>query len=152
MAWVMYRAAKHALLEPSVQANVDYETATFKLMLLTSAYTPSNSHDYEDDLTANEVSGSGYTAGGVAISNPTVGVTGSLGSAVVKFDASDPAVFSQNSSGFSNAQFVVLKAHVGSSTSANPLIAYYNLGSTYGNVAGDLTITFSASSGILTLT
>jgi hypothetical protein len=43
---------------------IDFDTDTFKVMLLTSAYTPDkDTHDFRNDLT-NEVSGTGYTAGG----------------------------------------------------------------------------------------
>lgn len=40
---------------------------TFKLMLLTSSYTYSNAHTVVGDVSANEISGPGYTAGGAAI-------------------------------------------------------------------------------------
>lgn len=50
---------------------------TVKAMLLTASYTPSQTHDFRDDLT-NEVTGTGYSAGGA-----TVTVT------VVKVDASN---------------------------------------------------------------
>lgn len=40
-------------------------TDTFKAMLLTSTYTPSKNHAFRSDLT-NEVTGTGYTAGGNA--------------------------------------------------------------------------------------
>lgn len=50
---------------------------TVKAMLLTASYAPAQVHDFRDDLT-NEVTGTGYTAGGA-----TVTVT------VVKVDASN---------------------------------------------------------------
>jgi hypothetical protein len=39
---------------------------TFKMMLCTSAYTPSRAHNRRDDVT-NEVSGTNYTAGGATV-------------------------------------------------------------------------------------
>jgi hypothetical protein len=45
--------------------NIDFDTDTFKAMLVTSSYTPNkDTHDKRDDVT-NEVAGTGYTAGGV---------------------------------------------------------------------------------------
>lgn len=41
-------------------------TDTFKVSLHTSAYTPDLDHDFFSDVT-NEVSGTGYTAGGVTL-------------------------------------------------------------------------------------
>lgn len=46
-----------------VKGNVDMDTDSFKVMLCTSTYTPSRNHTKRSDIT-NEVSGTGYTAGG----------------------------------------------------------------------------------------
>jgi hypothetical protein len=50
--------------------SIDMDTDTFRVMLTTSAYTEDfDAHDFRNDVT-NEVTGTGYTAGG-----PTVTVT-----------------------------------------------------------------------------
>lgn len=50
---------------------VDYLTDTIKVMLTTSTYTPNaDTHDYKDDVT-NEVTGTGYTAGGATLAFKT---------------------------------------------------------------------------------
>ena len=49
---------------------IDIDTDTFKAMLVTSTYTPAKSHARRDIIT-NEVTGTGYTAGGAA-ATPTV--------------------------------------------------------------------------------
>lgn len=55
---------------------IDWGSDTPYCMLTTSTYTPNqDTHDYKDDVT-NEVSGTGYTAGGAAITTPTVTYTG----------------------------------------------------------------------------
>jgi hypothetical protein len=59
-----------AIYAPCI-GSVDYDTDSFKMMLSTSSYTPDKDHDFRDDVT-NEVTGTGYTAGGAAI---TVSVT-----------------------------------------------------------------------------
>lgn len=54
----------HKLLENWARGNVDFDTDTFKVMLTTSAYTENKAtHAFRSDVT-NEVTGTGYTAGG----------------------------------------------------------------------------------------
>lgn len=53
---------------PAVRAlavgSIDFDTDTFKVMLVTSSYTPDfDAHDFRNDIT-NEITGTGYTAGG----------------------------------------------------------------------------------------
>ena len=62
MASLIYNSA----IDDLARNNIDFDTDTFKVMLVTSSYTPNkDSHDKRDDVT-NEVTGAGYTAGGVA--------------------------------------------------------------------------------------
>ena len=50
---------------------IDLDTDTLKLALVTSSYTPSTAHDEWADVSANEVAtGTGYTTGGVTLTNP----------------------------------------------------------------------------------
>lgn len=52
------------------EGNVNWETDTIKLALLSSSYTPDlDNHDYFNDVSAYEISGSGYTAGGATLAN-----------------------------------------------------------------------------------
>lgn len=44
---------------------IDFDTDTFKVMLVTSAYVPSKDSDLKRSNVTNEVVGTGYTAGGV---------------------------------------------------------------------------------------
>ena len=59
MASFMYTSG----IADAFKGNVDYDTDTIKVVLLTSAYTPAKTHKKRSDLT-NEVTGTGYTAGG----------------------------------------------------------------------------------------
>lgn len=62
MASLIYDRA----LELFARGSIDFDTDTFKVMLTTSAYTEDKAaHDFRNDVT-NEVSGTGYTAGGAA--------------------------------------------------------------------------------------
>lgn len=51
-------------LDDMAKGNIDFDTNTFKVMLVTSAYVEDkDAHDKRDDIT-NEVVGTGYTADG----------------------------------------------------------------------------------------
>lgn len=127
---------------------VDLTVLTLKLMLVTASYVPNqNTHDFRDDLGATEVSGTGYTAGGNTIATVTAVVDGSGN---VTIDGADPATWSQDPAGFTNARRAILYIARGGAASADELIAYSNdFGADVGNVATPLTITLSAS-GIIT--
>lgn len=59
-------------LENWAKGNIDFDTDTFKVMLTTSTYTENkDTHAFRSDVT-NEVTGTGYTAGGNTV---TVTVT-----------------------------------------------------------------------------
>lgn len=123
-------------------------SGTLKLAIVTSAYTPDqNLHDFWDDVSSNEVSGSNYTAGGNACASPTW--TGPDGSGVMTFDANDPATWSQHATGVSNGRRYVLYYDTGVAATSS-LVAYSNdAGADFGNVAADLAVAFNAS-GIYT--
>ena len=59
--------AYNNLLDDALRGNIDLDVDTFYVMLVTSAYTPDqDTHTKRSDVT-NEVTGTGYTAGGQAI-------------------------------------------------------------------------------------
>ena len=62
MASLIYNSC----IDDMARGAIDFDTDSFKVMLVTSTYAPNkDTHDKRDDVT-NEVSGTGYTAGGVA--------------------------------------------------------------------------------------
>jgi hypothetical protein len=128
---------------------VDFESPGgngIKCALVTGTYTPDqNAHDFFDDIT-NEVSGTNYTAGGNVMSNGAVTVDGS-GNVTVDLD--DPATWTQDASGFSNARRAIIYHDTGTASSSR-LIGYSNdFGSDQGNDSGDFSISVNAS-GLLT--
>jgi hypothetical protein len=127
---------------------VNLTTSTIKMMLVTGAYSPNqNTHDFRDDLGATEVSGTGYTAGGNVLSTVTVSMDGSGN---VTIDANDPATWSQDVGGFTNARRAIIYVARGGAASADELIAYSNdFGADIGNAAADLTVLLNAS-GLIT--
>ncbi len=73
MASFIYNNALYA----AMQGQINFETGTFKAMLVGNGYVPNkDTHTHRDDIT-NEASGTGYTAGGqivdvsVSINNGT---------------------------------------------------------------------------------
>lgn len=54
------------------RGEIDFRSATLKAMLVDSNYTEDlDAHEFKSQVT-NEVTGTGYTAGGVALSGPTI--------------------------------------------------------------------------------
>lgn len=75
--WKWYGKALQGLMDTTAARRFDWVGDSFKVALVTSAYTPDQDlHDFRDDLGANEVSGTGYTAGGVAVSGKTLSYDG----------------------------------------------------------------------------
>lgn len=127
---------------------VDIDLATLKIAIVTGAYTvDQNLHDFFNDVVANEVSGTGYTAGGNAC---TVGTVTVNGAGLVTVDCNDPATWAQDGAGFSNGRRAILYDSGPGSDATRPLVGFSNdFGADQGNVAGDFTVTINAA-GIFT--
>lgn len=123
------------------KGNIDLDTDTFKLMLVTSAYTPTKTHAKRSDIT-NEVTGTGYTAGGATLANVTV--TQDDTNDLAKFDADD--VSWANST--ITARGAVLYKARGGASSADELVKYFDFGSDQSSVGAAFTVQFNAN-GIL---
>jgi len=124
---------------------IDWDTDTIKVALLTSSYTPDqDAHDYFDDVSANEVSGTGYTAGGETLANKTITYTGATN--VMKLDADDVTW----SSSTITARYAVVYEDTGT-PSTSPLLLYVDFGQDFSTSGGNFTITWNAS-GIATIT
>jgi hypothetical protein len=122
--------------------NIDWLTNTIKVALTTSPYTPNqDTHDFFDDVT-NEVTGTGYTAGGATLGTKTLASTNN----VVKFDAADTV---WTTATITARRAVVYKDSGVSTTS--PLIAWVDFGADVSSTAANFTITWDAN-GILRIT
>jgi hypothetical protein len=125
-------------------AVIDWDTDTIKVALCTSSYVPDqDTHDFFNDVT-NEITGTGYTAGGVTLtcSAPTYDTA----SNEIRFDAADP---SWSSASFTARIAVVYKSTGTASTS--PLICWIDFGTDQTVTAGTFTIVID-STGIWKLT
>ena len=121
---------------------IDLDNATIKCMIVTNTYVPSQSHAFKSDVT-NEVSGTGYTAGGAAIA----GVTLSIVSNTVVWNFND-IVWAQNAGGFSNGRTYVFYEDTGTPATSK-LIGYMTEAADFGNVAGPLTLDVNVATGAL---
>lgn len=91
------------------------DTDTFKMMIVTSGYTPNKDHTKRSDIT-NETSGTGYTAGGATC---TVTVTLDAANDRISIAISEPT---WPSASFTGRRGIVYKSRGGAS-SADELVA-----------------------------
>lgn len=117
---------------------IDFATNTLKIMLCSSSYSPdAATHACKNSVT-NEVTGSGYTAGGITLTGATVTLSGGT----VTFDANDVTWF-ESVGGFSNARYAVIYKDTGIAATST-LFAYIDLISDKGNADADLVIQMNA--------
>ena len=139
MANVVYNYAKAELLRGHIALDSD----TINVALVTSSYTPDiDAHENFDDLD-NEVSGTGYTAGGAALANK----------AVTKDTGDDEGVFDADDLTWESASITARAAIVYRDSgveATSQLIAYIDFTEDKTASGGDFTIQWNAE-GILNL-
>jgi hypothetical protein len=139
MATVIFNSFKKKIMDGSI----DLDTDTIKVALTTSSYTPDqDAHDFFDDVT-NEVSGTGYSAGGATLANKAVTADNTDNEGV--FDADDTTW----STSTITARYAIIYKSTGTAATS-PLIAAIDFGSDKTSTAGTFTITWAAE-GILNL-
>lgn len=122
---------------------IDILDDTIKVSVHTSTYAVSQAtHDFYDDVT-NEVTSSGYTAGGTTLSNKTY----SSSSLVTTFDDTADVVWTGVTF---TARYAVLYKSTGTA-STSPLIGYLDFGADQSPAGVNFTIAWNAS-GIFTWT
>ena len=119
---------------------IDFDTDSFKVMLVTSSYTPDKDTHLKRSRVTNEVSGTGYTAGGVT-SACTVTKDTANDKVTIQF-----AAVSWTSSTITARGAVYYKSRGGAS-SADELVAYNDFNSNITTSNG----TFSLAASTLTL-
>jgi hypothetical protein len=114
---------------------IDFDTDTFKIMLVTSSYTPNKDTHTKRSNVTNEITGTGYTSGGTTT---TVTVTNDTANDRIDIDFSD---VSWSSATLTAAAAVIYKS-TGTAASDN-LVAYLdfagNVISTNGTFTVDIT-------------
>jgi hypothetical protein len=135
MASFIYNSA----IDDLANGNIDFGADTFNLLLVTSSYTANkDTHVKRDDVT-NEVTGTGYTAGGAASA-----------CTVTKDTATDKVTLSFASVSFSTATITAAGAVIykvrGSTADLDELVAFIDFG-------GDVSSTGATFSvGVSTIT
>lgn len=144
MASAVYNRFKYQQLGDTSVTPINLKTDTIKIALCTSSYTPDiDAHEFFDDIT-NEVTGSGYTAGGATL---TVTTSKDETDNEGVFDAAD---VSWTIAGSFSARYAIIYKSTGTA-STSPLICYLDFG-TDKNVDNEVfQLTFNAE-GILNLT
>lgn len=118
-------------------AAIDF-TSSPKVAMFTNSITPNFDTDTAygaAPYNANEVSGTGYSAGGTALVSPTLSVS----SGTLVYDATDTA---WTSSTITNARCALIYTNTGTSKDALVLV---NFGADYSTTAGTFTIVWNAS-------
>lgn len=133
MASLIYNSA----VRDEATGAIDYDTDSFKAMLVTSTYTPNkDTHAKRSDVT-NEVTGTGYTAGGVAITATVAAVDTANDRVVITF-----ASVNWPTSTITARGMVVYKSRGGAS-SADELVFYDDFGADVSSTAGTFTVAAS---------
>ena len=132
-------------LGKALNAEINWASDTIKVALCTSSYTPNqDTHDYFDDIT-NEVTGTGYTAGGATLTSKTLGYT--TGTNVTKLSAAN----AQWAASTITARYAVIYDATPGTNATRPLIAYVDFGSDQSTSSTTFEIVWNAS-GILEIT
>lgn len=134
-------------LAQALNKEIDWDSDTIKVALLTNSYTPDqDAHNYFDDVAAFEVSGAtGYTAGGQTLTNKTNTYSGA--SNVIILDADDVTWTSSTIT----ARYAVIYDASPATNATRPLIGYVDFGSDQSSSNGNFTITWDAT-GIVRIT
>lgn len=135
MASLIYNNA----LWEQVKGNIDFDTDTFYAMLVTSTYAPNKDTDNRRDDVTNEVTGTGYVAGGTVA---TVSVA-AIDTVNDRVEITLGAVSWPTST--ITARGAVYYKHRGGASSADEIVAYIDFGSNIASVGG----TFSLSASTL---
>ena len=124
-------------------AKINLLSDTIKLMLSTSSYTPNRGTDQFKSSVTNEVTGTGYTAGGTTIGSMANSIASNVYT-ITGANASWPnATFT--------ARYAVLYDSTPSTDATRPLIGYVDFQTDQSPSAGTLSVTWNAS-GIGTVT
>lgn len=133
-------------LKQALNKEIDWDSDTIKVALLSSSYTPNqDTHDYYDDVSAYEVSGTGYTTGGITLASKTSTYDGANN--VIILDAADVTW----SSSTITARYAVVYDDSGASAGTKALVGYIDFGSDQSSTNGNFTITWD-STGIVRIT
>ena len=120
-----------------------WEAEDNKVLLVSDSETPDfTADDFRNDVTANEVTGTNWSAGGVALTGTEI----TLSSGVLTFDATDVSVASTT---ITSAMASVLYTNVGADTT-DQLVMLHDFVTAVSTSNGTFAIAWNAS-GLMTL-
>lgn len=129
-----------------MESDVNFAADTIKCALLADTYIfDKDLHQFFADVSADEVTGTGYTAGGETITTPTV--TYDAAADIAKFDGDDVAWLNSTIT----ARFAVVYVAGATAGTDDFLLGIVDFGANESSSSGDFTITWSAD-GILRIT
>lgn len=134
MASGIYERFKYNLMTKAV----DLINDTIKVALLNNSHAFTATHNTFSQVSANEITGTGYTAGGATLANKTV-----TQASATKWDADDVS--------WTTASFSAYHAVIYDVTASSNLIASIDFGGIITVTSATFTIVFD-SAGIITLT
>ncbi len=136
MADLIYNSFKEYIAD----GTIDLDNDTFRAILLEATHTEDATDSLLADISADEISGTGYTANGVALAN----VTWTRSGGTVTFDADNPQ---WTSASFSAGYLVVID----DTPTGDPLCCLFDFGGEETVTNGTFTFQFNAG-GIIQLT
>lgn len=136
MASLIYNSA----VDDMARGAIDFDTDTFKVMLVTSTYVPDKDTHLKRSSVTNEVTGTGYTAGGVTcactVTKSTANDRVTLSFAAVNWPSSTIT-----------ARGAVIYKSRGGASSADELVCYVDFGADVSSSSA----TFSLGNSVITL-
>jgi hypothetical protein len=131
----------NSLVEDIANGNVDLASDTFKMILVTSTYTPDkDTHNRLDDVTNEVANGNGYTTGGVTVAT-TVTLDTANDRVTVGFAAGSWAAATIT------ARAAVVYKSRGGAASADELVFYNDFGGDVSSSGG----TYSVGASTITI-
>lgn len=119
-----------------------WSSATIQISLHTGYTFNNDTHDFFDDASASEITGTGYTANGVTLSSKTS--TYDTATDQIRLDAADVSWTTSTLS----ATDAVIWVNTAGASSTDPILGNIDFGATVTTTAGTFAITFDAT-GIL---
>lgn len=116
-----------------VLGDIDPGSDTFYMMLCTSSYTPTKASDEHRSDVSNEVTGTGYTAGGQAVACTPSGPASAVESLTFAVTTWPTATIT--------ARYAVIYKHRGGSSSADELVAWIDFGGNVSSTGANFTVT-----------
>lgn len=111
-------------LNSLMQKLIDVDSDTLKIALLSSSYTPDlDNHDFFDDVTSYQITATGYTAGGLALTGKLLSYNSSTNTWT--FDCDNP---SWTIVGTATARYAVIYDATPSTDANRPLMFLVDLG------------------------